>query len=199
MIASCAVWAAGVDKSRNGETMMRTPMIAMVLALAAPQAFAASSYGVVVGDSEGMVIGSEARCVQSRGIPIQEVPDNQVKWACLKDVNVQRACNPDGAHARFQAYRKWETQLMEFKERCSEVGGVFAFADPAFQEPSDASFCSLAQPEVQYNEFETPMCNFVSRCPHVAVTCLSTADAIRHDVPRTVSLPGVPLPIAIRR
>lgn len=171
----------------------------LVALLLTTEAYAGSpQQSVVVGGSEGLVIGSEARCVQSRGIPIQEVPDNKVKFACLRDQNVQRACNPDGAHARFQAFRQWQAQLMEFQERCQAVGGVFAFSDPRFQAPNDASFCSLAQPEVTYSEFETPMCNFVSRCPRVAVTCISTEEALQ-NVPRTVSLPGVPKPIAIVR
>ncbi len=85
---------------------------------------------------------------------------------------------------------------MDFKDRCASVGGVFAFADSKFAEPSDASFCSMAQPEVQYNDFETPMCNFVSRCPRIAVTCTKTEDVLE-TVHRTVSLPGIPKPIAI--
>jgi hypothetical protein len=149
-----------------------------------------------VDNTEGLMIGSEARCVQSRGIPIKEVPDNQVKFACLKDRTVQSACNPDGDHARVEAFRQWESQVMDFKDRCSTVGGVFAFADPRFKEPSDASFCTQAQPEVQYSEFETPMCNFVSRCPHVAVTCVRTEEAIQ-TAQRTVFLPGIPKPISI--
>src|SRR5438045_1302513 len=76
------------------------------------------------------------------------------------------------------------------------VGGFFAFADTQFKEPSDHFFCSQAQPEVQYSEFETPMCNFVSRCPQVAVTCTRTEDALQHSA-RTVALPGIPKPIAI--
>jgi hypothetical protein len=152
--------------------------------------------GVIVDNNVGLVIASEAHCVQSRGIPIGEVPDNQVRLACLKDRNVQQACNPDGSHARVEAFRQWSSQLMEFKDRCSAIGGSFAFSDSRFDEPKDASFCSLAQPEVQYSEFETPMCNFVSRCPSVAVTCIRTEDAIR-NMPRTVSLPGIPRPISV--
>ena len=54
----------------------------------------------------------------------------------------------------------------------------------------------MAQPEVQYSEFETPMCNFVSRCPSVAVTCVKTEEFL-HNSPHVVSLPGIPRPISI--
>lgn len=151
---------------------------------------------VFVGNNEGLVIQSEARCVASRGIPIKEVPDNQVRLACLQDRNVQMACNPDGSHARVQAFRQWSAQLMEFKDRCNSIGGAFAFSDPAFREPSDASFCGLAQPEVQYSGFETPMCNFVSRCPGIAVTCTKAEDTLQAP-PRQMVLPGIPKPIAV--
>jgi hypothetical protein len=183
VIASCAFWGLGVNRSMK-------KLVQILVLLIGSTSLAAAS--------EGLVIGSEARCMQSRGIPINEVPDNQVKWACLKDQNVQRACNPDGAHARFEAFRQWQAQLMEFQERCQAVGGVFAFADAGFQAPSDSSFCSLAEPVVSYSEFETPMCNFVSRCPRVAVTCATTEEVLR-NVPQTVSLPGIPKPIAILR
>jgi hypothetical protein len=151
---------------------------------------------VAVGGSEGLTVAAEAHCVASRGIPISEVPDNQVKVACLKDHTVQMACNPDGSHARVEAFRQWTAQMMDFKERCSSVGGSFAYADPNFKEPSDSSFCSLAQPEVQYSEFETPMCNFVSRCPGVAVICSRTEDTLQAPM-RAVQLPGVPRAIAL--
>lgn len=154
------------------------------------------TWAVRVDNAEGLLIGSEARCVNSRGIPIKEVPDNQVKLACLKDRNVQWACNPDGSHARVEAFRQWESQLMEFKERCASVGGSFAFSDPKFQEPRDASYCSQAQPEVQYSEFETPMCNFVSRCPRVAVTCMRPEDTLKNPG-RPVMLPGIPKAVAV--
>lgn len=143
-----------------------------------------------------LIIGSESRCLQSSGVPIEEVPDNQVKLACLKDPTVQSTCNPDGSHARVNAFRSWTAQVMDFKERCTEVGGTFSFADPNFKEPADSSFCSLAQPEVMYSEWETPMCNFVSRCPQVAVSCIHNEEAIQGTL-RTVLLPGVPNAINI--
>ena len=159
-------------------------------------AMAKETPAILVGDAAGWVIGSEAHCVNSRGIPIKEAPDNQVKAACLRDQNVRWACNPDGSHARVEAFRDWSGQLMDFKDRCSSVGGVFGFADPTFQEPADSSFCGLAQPVVTYSEFETPMCNFVSRCPRIAVTCTKTEEAIAGSM-RTVQLPGIPRPVAI--
>jgi len=182
---------------------METPRLYWLWILTAACAFNGSALGagapsasVVVDSSEGLVIGSEARCVQSRGIPIKEVPDNQVRLACLRDPIVQSACNVDGSHARVEAFRSWVGQVMDFKDRCSSVGGQFAFSDPKFQEPADASFCTLAQPEVQYSEWETPMCNFVSRCPRVAVTC-TKMEEILHSTPRVVALPGIPKPIAL--
>jgi len=177
---------------------MFKPTFIVTLLLTSGLAWAGVSknHPITVDDSQGLVIGSEARCVQSRGIPIKEVPDNEVKVACLSDKTVLMACNPDGAHARSEAFRQWTSQMMDFKDRCSSVGGAFAYADPKFQEPSDSSFCSQAQPEVQYTEFETPMCNFVSRCPRVAVTCTRTED-ILHSTPRIVALPGIPKPVSL--
>jgi hypothetical protein len=147
-------------------------------------------------DEPAMVIAAEGRCVPTAGIAIPEVPDNQVKYACLRDRNVQNRCNPDGDHARIEAFRQWESQLMEFKDRCAAVGGQFAFSNPQFVEPTNAKFCGQAQPEVQYSEFETPLCNFVSRCPQVAVSCNHPEDAIQ-GLQRTVFLPGIPKPVSI--
>jgi hypothetical protein len=154
------------------------------------------SWGSNRSDNATLIIASEGRCVPSAGIAIKEVPDNQVKYACLRDKAVQARCNPDGDHARIEAFRQWETQLMDFKDRCNSVGGVTVFANPRFTEPSDASFCGQAQPEVQYSEFETPLCNFVSRCPQVAVSCVHTEDALQ-NAQRNVFLPGIPKPISI--
>ncbi len=143
-----------------------------------------------------LLISAESRCVQTSGIPIEEVADNQVKWACLQDATVQRTCNPDGSHARVNAFRDWTSQVMDFKERCTDVGGTFAYVDRNFKEPADSSFCGLAQPEVMYSEWETPLCNFVSRCPQVAVTCIRNEDVVQETL-RTVQLPGIPNAIAI--
>lgn len=167
--------------------------------------FAASPFLAGIGLADGpsaaappaLTIAAEARCVDSAGIPIQEVPDNQVKLACLRDKTVQSQCNPDGHHARIQAFRSWTYQLADFRERCASVGGVFSFADPGFQEPSNETFCSAAQPEVRYNPFETPLCNFVSQCPNVAVTCSQPEDLALQTAKRNVSLPGIPNPIHI--
>ena len=178
-------------------TMIRLSFIGSLTFFSTALAWGAiTPNSVVVDNSEGLVISAEAHCVQSRGIPIKEVPDNEVKVACLRDKNVQMACNPDGAHARSEAFRQWTAQVMEFRDRCASVGGQFAYADSQFQEPSDSSFCSIAQPEVQYSEFETPMCNFVSRCPSIAVTCTKTEE-ILHTTPRIVALPGIPKPISL--
>jgi hypothetical protein len=176
--AARAVWAALVVTCSTGSQGAAAP-------LNAPRR-----------EDPTLMIRSEARCINSRGIPIKEVPDSQVKVACLRDPQVQKFCNQDGQHARLQAFRDWERQLIEFKDRCASVGGVFSFGMPGFEEPSDESFCSLAQPEISYNSFETPLCNFVSRCPPVPVTCLRPEDALM-PMGRRVMLPGVPQPIAI--
>jgi hypothetical protein len=142
-------------------------------------------------------ISAEARCVDTIGIPIAETRDNQVKVACLRDKGVQMQCNPDGRHARIQAFRDWSQQLMDFKERCAAVEGVFSFADPNFREPADDSFCSSAQVEVRYGAFEEPHCNFVSRCPAIALSCIRPEEVMQ-TVQRTVALPGVPTPVALQ-
>lgn len=147
---------------------------------------------------ESAVVISEARCVDSAGIAIAEVPDNQAKLACLQTPEVQRQCNPDGRQARLEAFRRWEGLLMNFQTQCEQEGGRFGFAEAGFKEPADETFCSIAEPEVQYGNLENPLCNFVSRCPAVAVICHFEEDITPPIAQRMVSLPGVPIPVALR-
>jgi hypothetical protein len=167
-------------------------VVGLVLLLAAAAIWAAP-----LEESPQLTIASEARCLESIGVPIPEVSDNQVKLACLRDKTVQAECNPDGQHARIQAFRQWHSDLMDFKDRCAEVGGVFGFADPNFKEPANESFCSAADVEVRYGTFEQPHCNFVSRCPPVVLSCARPEDIVQ-AAPRTVLLPGIPNPVSLQ-
>jgi hypothetical protein len=152
-----------------------------------------------IEDSPSLTIVSEARCVEnSIGIPINENREDRIRVACLKDKTVQFRCNPDGAHARIQAFRQWSEQLAEFKDRCSAIGGMFAFSDPSFKEPTHNSFCSTPEIQVGYDSFEDAHCNFISRCPAVQVTCVRTPEAAE-AAQRKVALPGIPAPIDISK
>src|SRR5437762_7176181 len=107
--------------------MNKTTLILLAgLPLLAIQAFARSTD---TPEDPILVIAAEGRCVPTAGIPIKEVPDNQVKYACLRDRGVTSRCNMDGYHASIEAFRQWESQLMEFKVRCASVTGTFAFAN----------------------------------------------------------------------
>jgi hypothetical protein len=176
--------------------MRKSPVIVGLLLTTGIGWAAESRPAVQAMDPAGIAIEAQARCVPTAGIPIPEVADNEVKVACLKDYGVRAECNPDGNRARLQAWRSWVSQMTDFKERCASVGGVFAYADPSFREPTDAAFCSVPQPEVNYDAFETPLCNFVSQCPKVVVSCLDPDDALPR-APRTVQLPGVPQPVSV--
>jgi hypothetical protein len=140
-------------------------------------------------------IESQAFCVDSPGIAIPDVDDANVRLACLQDPKVQSACNFDGQHARLKAFQRWQSALMAYQQQCEQRNGHFSFADPVFQEPSDESFCHAAEPIVEYGMFENPICNFVSRCPTVAVVCRVHEELPSMNVTKTVSLPGVPMPV----
>jgi hypothetical protein len=148
-------------------------------------------------NDEIAVIESDADCVQDKGIPISEVPDDQVKLACLMDTNVRYNCNQDGQHARMEAFRQWESQLMAFQANCTQNGGTFTFAMDSFKEPANESFCTPAEPEISYNSFEKPLCNFSSHCPQVQVVCRHQEEADSLNAQHTVLLPGIPKPVAI--
>ena len=142
-------------------------------------------------NDEIAVIESEAHCVDSAGIPINSVPDNEVKVACLQDAKVRMTCDLDGQRARLQAFRQWETALVTFQEQCQQSGGAFSFASSSFREPADETYCTTAEPEVHYSALESPICNFVSHCPRVQVYCRRQEEP-SNQATHTVLLPGIP-------
>jgi len=146
---------------------------------------------------ETKIIESEARCVESEGIPIGDVLDSQTRYACLQNRTVQRECGMDGRQARLQAFRQWESSLMTFQAQCEREGGSFAFVAADFTEPKDESFCTLAEPEVHFGAFENPLCNFVSRCPPVPVICRFGDENQPSTNGKMAMVPGVPVPISV--
>jgi hypothetical protein len=143
-------------------------------------------------------ISAMGECVDKVGLDLENVSDNQVRFACLENPSVQKQCDLDGRLARLYAFQKWMGQLKAYQDQCEIRHGTFGFQNENFREPANENFCAPAQVQVTYGQFENPICRFVSVCPEVPVTCQVEDRTLPSGVPPIArQLPGVPIPVTI--
>ena len=97
--------------------------------------------------------------------------DIQFWLACATDAQVKHICGDDGGLARTHAYSKWINALNRFQDSCRQNGGTFAYSDPDFADPVDESFCSPPRLLAKSSYLEDTLCNYISVCPGVKVSC----------------------------
>ena len=144
------------------------------------------------------LIDAETHCTPA-GIDIDYFHEHGIKVACLEDARVQRLCGLDGELTREKAFDLWQSRLQIFMSSCDNEGGVVAYDQPDFVEPTSSSYCLQAQPEVVVGAFEAQRCNFRSLCPAIIVSCqffcFLGPNAVQETPPQTLadllaSLPG---------
>lgn len=144
-------------------------------------------------------ITATGQCQDADSLEVADIDDGQVRFACLQNKGVQRTCDLDGRTARLNAFRQWMANLDTYQRQCDQRHGTFAFQSADFQEPKDETFCSSPFINITYGRFENPICNFVSRCPSVAVSCTvgNESDNGFHIPTQAIMMPGVPVAIPV--
>src|SRR4051812_5144506 len=63
-------------------------------------------------------ISAMGECVDKQGLDLENVSDDQARFACLESVAVQKQCDMDGRLARLYAFQKWMKQLQTSRDQC---------------------------------------------------------------------------------